>query len=74
MLLSFVKLIATYGRQLFALIDSASVVLKGGRDDEGGDGTVHVRVREATTDVQAVRALEVIRVIGIQPPTSPLLP
>ena len=64
--LSLLKLVATYGRKLFALIDTAKAVLKLGVGyapaSEGGDGTV--QVSETITDSAAVRGVEFLTKIG----------
>ena len=59
LVLSFVKLLATYGRKLFALMDAAKSILKTytGHEaaSEGDDGTV--QVCETMTDLAAIAIL-----------------
>eukprot|EP00964_Phaeocystis_antarctica_P110175 scaffold74566_cov26-Phaeocystis_antarctica.AAC.1 len=59
LVLSFVKLLATYGRKLFALMDAAKSILKTytGHEaaSEGYDGTV--QVCETMTDLEAIAIL-----------------
>ena len=62
LVLSFVKLLATYGRKLFALMDAAKSILKAyaGYEaaSEGDDGTV--QVNETMTDLEAVAILDLL--------------
>ena len=62
LVLSFVKLLATYGRKLFALMDAAKSILKtyAGYEaaSEGDDGTV--QVNETMTDLDAIAILELL--------------
>ena len=60
LVLSFVKLLATYGRKLFALVDAAKSILKTHTGYEaasgGDDGTV--QVYETMTDLSAMKILD----------------
>ena len=62
LVLSFVKLLATYGRKLFALMDAAKSILKTytGHEaaSEGDDGTV--QVCETMTDLAAIAILSLL--------------
>ena len=62
LVLSFVKLLATYGRKLFALMDAAKSILKTytGHEaaSEGDDGTV--QVCETMTDLKAIAILDLL--------------
>ena len=62
LVLSFVKLLATYGRKLFALMDAAKSILKAyaGYEaaSEGDDGTV--QVNETMPDLEAIAILDLL--------------
>jgi hypothetical protein len=62
LVLSFVKLLATYGRKLFALMDAAKSMLKTytGHEaaSEGDDGTV--QVNETMTNLEAIAILDLL--------------
>mmetsp|Transcript_15891 Transcript_15891/g.37636 ORF Transcript_15891/g.37636 Transcript_15891/m.37636 type:complete len:833 (-) Transcript_15891:301-2799(-) len=62
LVLSFAKLLATYGRKLFALMDAAKSILKTYASheaaSEGDDGTV--KVYETMTDLEAIAILELL--------------
>ena len=62
LVLSFVKLLATYGRKLFALMDAAKSILKAyaGYEaaSEGDDGTA--QVNETMTDLDAIAILDLL--------------
>ena len=58
LVLSFVKLLATYGRKLFALVDAAKAITGHGAGSEGDDGTV--QVYETMTNLEAVAILDLL--------------
>ena len=64
LVLSFVKLLATYGRKLFALVDAAKAITGHGAGSEGDDGTV--QVYETMTNLEAVAILDLLNKPAVQ--------
>ena len=68
--LSLLKLVATYGRKLFALYDTARAILGSKSASDESDGTV--QVAETVTDSEAVQATLFLAAAGWDQPFAAL--